>query len=105
MVQTHGSVQLSMGVALLEGLIDVNTTFNFRLLPDAEGKVRPPTITSVRETFRLIELNDKKVWTYVSTGSNSMSTGYFSSVVQEISEHVAAFIACPGAQVYWWLRR
>jgi hypothetical protein len=26
-------------------------------------------------------------------------------VVQEISEHVEAFIACPGAQVYWWLRR
>jgi hypothetical protein len=34
-----------------------------------------------------------------------MSTGYFSSVVQGISEHVAAFITCPGAQVYWWLRR
>jgi hypothetical protein len=34
-----------------------------------------------------------------------MTTGYFSSVVQEISEHVEAFIACPGAQVYWWLRR
>jgi hypothetical protein len=34
-----------------------------------------------------------------------MTTGYFSSVVQEISEHVKAFIACPGAQVYWWLRR
>jgi hypothetical protein len=28
----------------------------------------------------------------------------FSSVVQKISEHIAAFIACPGAQVYWWLR-
>ena len=27
MVQTHGSVQLSMGVALLEGLIDADTTF------------------------------------------------------------------------------
>ena len=41
----------------------------------------------------------------MSTGSNGMSTGYFSSVVQEISKHVEAFIACPGAQVYWWLRR
>jgi hypothetical protein len=26
------------------------------------------------------------------------------NVVQEISKHVGAFIACPGAQVYWWLR-
>jgi hypothetical protein len=52
-----------------------------------------------------MEINDKKVWICVSTGLNGMSTGYFSSMVQEISEHVAAFIACPGAQVYWWLRR
>jgi hypothetical protein len=47
MVQTHGSAQLSMGAALLEGLIDVGTTFTLWLLPDAEGKARPPTITSV----------------------------------------------------------
>jgi hypothetical protein len=25
------------------------------------------------------------------------------SVVEDIKEHVAAFILCPGAQVYWWL--
>jgi hypothetical protein len=36
-------------------------------------------------------------------GLNCMTTGYFSSVVQEISEYVKAFIACTGAQVYWWL--
>ena len=47
-VQTHKSVQLSMGAALLEGLIDTDTTFTFRLLPDADGKARPPTTTSVR---------------------------------------------------------
>jgi hypothetical protein len=47
MVQTHGSVQLSMGAALLEGLIDVDTTFTLWLFPNAEGKARPPTITSV----------------------------------------------------------
>jgi hypothetical protein len=104
MIQTHGSVQLSMGATLLEGLIDVDTTFTLHLLPDADGKARPPTSTSVREIFSLMEINNKKVWICLSTGSNGMSTGYFSSVVQEISEHVAAFIACPGAQVYWWLR-
>ncbi len=47
MVQTHGSVQLSMGAALLQGLINVDTTFTLRLIPGAEGKARLPTITSV----------------------------------------------------------
>ena len=47
MVQMHRSVQLSMGAALLEGLIDVDTTFTLWLFPNAEGKARPPTITSV----------------------------------------------------------
>jgi hypothetical protein len=105
MIQIHGSVQLSMGTALLEGLINADTTFTIRLLSDVNRKARPPTSTSFQEIFSLMEINDKKVWIYLSTGSNGMSTGYFSSVVQEISEHVAAFIACPGAQVYWWLRR
>ena len=105
LVQTHGSVQLSMGGALLEGLINIDTSFTLRLLPDAEGKVQSPMITSVWDIFNLMELNNKKVWICLSTGSNGMTTGYFSSVVQELSEHVAAFITCPGAQVYWWLRR
>jgi hypothetical protein len=105
MIQTHGSVQLSMGAAMLEGLIDADTTFTLCLPPDTDVKARPPTSTSVRKIFSLMEINDKKVWICLSTGSNGMSMGYFYSVVQEISEHVAAFIACPGAQVYWWLRR
>jgi hypothetical protein len=104
MIQTHGSVQLSMGTALLEELIDADTTFTLCLLLDADGKVRPPTSTSVREIFNLMELHDKNIWIFVSTGSNGRTMGYFSSMVQEISEHVAAFIACPGTQVYWWLR-
>jgi hypothetical protein len=104
MIQTHGSIQLSMGAAMLEGLINADTTFTLCLLPDADGKARPPTSTSVWEIFSLMEINDNKVWICSSTGLNGMSTGYFFSVVQEISKHVAAFIACPGAQVYWWLR-
>ncbi len=90
---------------MLEGLIDADTTFILCLLPDADGNERPPTVKSVREIFNLMEINDKKVWICVSTGSNGMSMGYFSSMVQEISEQIAAFIACLGAQVYWWLRR
>jgi hypothetical protein len=104
MIQTHRSVQLSMGAASLEGLINAETTFTLHLLLDAGGKARPSTSTSVRELFSLMEINNKKVWICMSTGSNGKATGYFSSMVQEMSEHVAAFIACPGAQVYWWLR-
>jgi len=90
---------------MLEGLIDVDTSFSLRLLPDAEGNAREATTTSIREIFNLMEIQGHKVWICVSTGLNGMTTGYFSSVVHDISDHVAAFVACPGAQVYWWLRR
>ncbi len=56
MVQTHGSVQLSMGAAMLEGLINVDALFKLRLLPGGDGKPRPPTTTSVREVLSLMEL-------------------------------------------------
>jgi hypothetical protein len=105
MVQTHGLVQLSMGAALIDGMIDINTPFTLRLLPGADGKPRPPTTTSVREVFSLMEINEEKVWICLSTGSNGMSTGYFLSVVEDIKEHVAAFVLCPEAQLYWWLHR
>jgi hypothetical protein len=101
MVQTHGSVQLSMGVALLESLIDADTTFSLCLLPDAEGKAREATLTSVREIFSLMEIKGNKVWICHSTDLNGMTAGYFLSVVQEISAHGSAFVACPDAQVYW----
>jgi hypothetical protein len=105
MVQTHGSVQLSMGAASIKGMIDVDTPFTLRLLPGADGKLWLPTKTSVRDVFSLMEINEKKVWICLSTGTNGISTGYFLSIVEEIEEHVAAFVLCPGAQVYWWLCR
>ncbi len=55
-MQTHGATQLSMGAAMLDGLIDVDTEFSLRLLPDAEGKARDPTTTSIREIFNLMEI-------------------------------------------------
>ena len=38
MVQTHGSVQLSMGAATIEGMINVDRVFDLRLLPGVDGK-------------------------------------------------------------------
>jgi hypothetical protein len=53
----------------------------------------------------MMEVNSKKVWICLAKGSNGNYTGYFSSVVEPINTHVKNFVACPGAQVYWWLRR
>jgi hypothetical protein len=96
---------LSMGAASIKGMIDIDTSFMLQLLPGADGKPQTPTTTLVREVFSLMEINEKTVWICLSTGSNGMSTGYFSSIVENIKEHVVAFVQCPGAQVYWWLRR
>ena len=105
MVQTHGSVQLSLGAAPIYGVIDTETKFSLRLTPGADGSPRAPTQTSLREVFRMMEVNSKKVWICLAKGSNGNYTGYFSSVVEPINTHVKNFVACPGAQVYWWLRR
>jgi hypothetical protein len=60
MVQTHGLVQLSIGAALIDGMFDIDTPFMLHLLPGVDGKPRPPTTSSVREVFRLMEINKKK---------------------------------------------
>jgi hypothetical protein len=115
MVQSRGSVQLSMGAATIEGMLAVDTVFELRLLPDAEGKPRQPTRTTIKEIFNVMTMPNlrpmasqpptHKVWICLSMGTNGMTTGYFSSVVPGIRDHVAAFTTCPVAQVYWWLRR
>jgi hypothetical protein len=113
MIQSHGSVQLSIGAATIEGMLDVDTVFELRLLPDTKGNPRQPTKTTIKEIFGMMTLSNPnpkpgqplnhKVWICLSTGTNGMTTGYFSSVILEIRDHVAAFTMCPVAQVYWWL--
>ncbi len=49
--------------------------------------------------------NDKSAALTNETSKILLRTGYFSSVVEEIKAHVAAFIQCPAAQVYYWLKR
>jgi hypothetical protein len=60
MVQTHRSVQPSMGAASIEGMIDIDMTFDLRLLLGADGKPQPPTRTTFQEVFVMMELNGKK---------------------------------------------
>jgi hypothetical protein len=42
-----------MGAASIKDMIDIDTTFNVRFQPGADGKQRPPTKTSVKEIFRV----------------------------------------------------
>ena len=95
MVQTHGPVQLSIGAASINGVIDTDSTFSLRPTPGADGSPR---------VARMMEVNSRKVWICLAKESKGNYTGYFSSMVKSINDHVKNFVACPGAQVYWWLR-
>jgi hypothetical protein len=103
MVQTHGSIQLSMGATTIEGMLDVDTVLELQLLPGADGKAIQPTKTTVKEIFSMMMINEHKVWICLSAETNGMMMGYFSSVVPAIKDHVLAFVLCLAAQVYWWL--
>ena len=50
-----------------------------------------------------MEVNSRKVWVCLTRGSNVHRI--FSSIMELINVHVMNFVACPGAQVPWWLRR
>ncbi len=56
MVQSHGSVQLSMGAATIKGMLDVDTVFELRPLPDAKGKSRQPMKMTIKEIFSMMTL-------------------------------------------------
>ena len=105
MVQSHGAMQLSMGAATIPGIVTATRKFTLRLTPDENGQPREPTEKSLMDILRMMEIADKKVWLCVTRESNGIHTGYFSSVVEEIKAYVAAFIRCPAAQVYYWLKR
>jgi hypothetical protein len=104
MVQTHGSVQLGVGAATINGVINVDSKFTLGLTLGADGSPREATQMSLWEVFRMTEAKSRKVWICLAKGSNGKYTGYFSSIVEAINDHIRYFVACPGAQVYWWLR-
>jgi hypothetical protein len=104
MVQTHGLVQLSLGAASINGVIDMDSKFLLQLMPEADGKQRDVTQTLVKDIFSMMEVNGRKVWICLARGSNRSYTGYFSSLMETINVHITNVVSCPGAQVYWWLR-
>ncbi len=101
MVQTHGLVQLSLGAASINRVINADSFFTLRLTPDLGGTPREPTNISLRDVFRMMEVDGRKVWICMARGSNGKYTGYFSSAMESIKAHVMNFVACLGAQVYW----
>jgi hypothetical protein len=105
MVQTHGSVQLSLGAANISGVIDANSKLLLRLMPDSDGTPREPTQTSLKEVLSMMEVNGRKVWICLARGTSRKYTGYFSSIMELINIHVMNFVACLGAQAYWWLQQ
>jgi hypothetical protein len=78
--------------------------FPHRFTPNSDGKPRALTHTLVRAVFSRMEVSSRKVRICLARGLNGMCTRYLSSVVEAIKDHASNFLACPGAQVYWWLR-
>jgi hypothetical protein len=105
MVQTHGLVQLSLGAASINGVINADLFFTLQLIPDLDRTPREPTKTSLRDVFLMMKVDCRKVWICMARESNGKYTGYFSSVVELINAHVMNFVACPRAQVCWWLKQ
>jgi hypothetical protein len=56
MVQSHGSIQLSMGATMIEGMLDVDTIFEICLLPDSEKKSRHLMKMTIKEIFSMMTL-------------------------------------------------
>ena len=48
-ISRHGSINLSMGSVLLNGLVDADVRYGLEFLPDEEGNAKPPVRRSVRE--------------------------------------------------------
>ncbi len=77
MVQTHGSVQLRLKTASINRVVYVDSHFMIRLMPDVDWNPRAPTTTSLREIFRMMEVEGRKVWICMARGSKGNYTGYF----------------------------
>jgi hypothetical protein len=74
MVQTHGLVQLSLGAASINRVIDVDSKFSLQLTPEADCKPWDPTQTLVKDVFSMMEVNCRKVWVCLARGSNGSYT-------------------------------
>jgi hypothetical protein len=88
MVQTHGLVQLSLGAATINGVINAYSKFTLQLTLGADGSPREATQTSLQEVFHMMEAKSRKVWICLAKGSNGKHKGSFLSVVEAINDQV-----------------
>ena len=104
MVQTHGSVQLSMGAASINGLI--NFTKKFVLCrTNEDGSPATAIKKSVQNIMRYKTLNGDKVWLSAIPKACGGVTGYFSCVLPGIKKYIEHWTLCPAAQIFWFLLR
>ncbi len=75
MVQSHGTMQLSMGAAKIPGIVTVTRKFTLRVTPDETGEPCEPTEKTLMDILRMMEIADKKVWPCIVRESNSIHTG------------------------------
>ena len=96
MVQTHGSVQLSMGSATIEGLIRPMDKFTLRRT-DSNGEKIKTIKKSAHAIMRYMKLDGEKVWLSTIPNSDGSVTGNFSSVLDGFRNYVGKWLRCPAA--------
>ena len=111
MINTHTSIQLSIGAVALEGIINLDKELIFTLLPGAEDQPREPTKTTLRKVQCKMRVptgkNEKgggqKVFSYVSKDRSRIVTGYFGSLDSWVCNYVEKISSSIAAQLLYWL--
>ena len=104
MVQDAGAVQLSMGSANINGLVQFNKKYTLRR-ENADGTPAPTIRKSVQAVMRYQTLDEDNIWLAAIPRSGGGVTGYFSCVLPEIKSYIEQWTQCPTAQLYWFLLR
>ena len=104
MVQTHGSVQLSLGAAMLLRVIEMSKKMIARI-DDEEGNPHTTITKSVKDVLMAMIVDDRKIWQCISRSTNGRFTGYFDSVEDNICKEVEDVAKSLGAAVFWFLMR
>jgi hypothetical protein len=104
MIQKHGTIQLSMGSANINGLI--NFAKKFSLHRTNEDGTPAATIRKVVQSVLRYETLDRdNIWLAEIPRDNGAVTGYFTSLLPETRTYIEEWTQCPASQIYWFLIR
>ena len=103
MVQTHGSIMLSLGL-VCPGLINFGKRCVLRRVYNEENNF--PAITkSTQDIIRYARFDGKKVWILSIPGSSGAVTAYFFTGIDGLEKHIQNWILCPPTQIFWFSTR